>query len=313
MDNKLVQIREHPTEGMGRGMFAVVDIKAGDCILDEKPLVCVPGIGRTETIMMLTILGLLWNYMPDGWEGWLFMFTLLYLASNVVRKLGEFFLAVSGVWRLGTLQRKAYYSLTTGYAVTESVDSDGVPTSGFFRLLSALMVFRANQLPNGKGTKTASEGRGAVYAHASVINHSCAPNAAHHWADERQREAIYAMKSIKKGEEITISYIDVFIPQQARKEALEHYNFVCKCRACELKGDELEASDTRRERCKFLSPDGPSGSRGMMRTTEDVLEESQLMLDAIDKEFGDPTYKGEACWEAHVIAFAASQTDKKWL
>lgn len=43
---------------------------------------------------------------------------------------------------------------------------------------------------------------------------------------------VTARRPIRKGEEITISYIDEEAPLEERREALRDYGFVCRCARC---------------------------------------------------------------------------------
>lgn len=77
------------------------------------------------------------------------------------------------------------------------------------------------------------------------INHSCRPNAQHSWHDRDGRETIHAVRSIKKGDELTLSYSHGG-PSGARRNALKTYfGFDCHCELCSLPKGELKASDER--------------------------------------------------------------------
>ncbi|KAI7741890.1 hypothetical protein M8C21_005436 [Ambrosia artemisiifolia] len=81
----------------------------------------------------------------------------------------------------------------------------------------------------------------AFYPIQSCMNHSCCPNAKAFKREEiiiKQREdkdgqaTILACKPIKKGEEITISYIDEDLDLEERQALLADYGFICKCARC---------------------------------------------------------------------------------
>ncbi|CZT11988.1 uncharacterized protein RAG0_15988 [Rhynchosporium agropyri] len=61
-------------------------------------------------------------------------------------------------------------------------------------------IFKTNALPCGSGSSI-----GGVYPTLCLINHSCMPNAHNNWNSAEEHETIYAIRSIKKGDEITIS------------------------------------------------------------------------------------------------------------
>lgn len=80
-------------------------------------------------------------------------------------------------------------------------------------------------------------GKGAaIFPHAARFNHGCNPNACFTWNEGVGKETIHAMRDIKEGEEITISYCDMMHDTPLRAWELKHYGFVCDCPACS--GDE---------------------------------------------------------------------------
>lgn len=79
-----------------------------------------------------------------------------------------------------------------------------------------------------------------VYLNASMINHSCRPNAVQSfWFSGSDRHhppmlQITMCRNTKKGEEITISYCDASAPRHDRRKGLKkNYNFLCDCALCQ--------------------------------------------------------------------------------
>ncbi|XP_076886162.1 histone-lysine N-methyltransferase ATXR2-like [Bidens hawaiensis] len=74
----------------------------------------------------------------------------------------------------------------------------------------------------------------AFFPLQSCMNHSCCPNAkAFKQEEDRDGQAnIIATKPIKKGEEVTISYIDEDLELEERRALLADYGFICKCTRC---------------------------------------------------------------------------------
>jgi hypothetical protein len=66
----------------------------------------------------------------------------------------------------------------------------------------------------------------------SFINHSCLPNS--NWRKLGSALFIYASKTIKRGEEITVSYFDALVPLSQRQAKCGRWGFECKCRRCIL-------------------------------------------------------------------------------
>jgi hypothetical protein len=88
------------------------------------------------------------------------------------------------------------------------------------------------------------DGRGiGLFPAASLLNHSCEPNACTSFCPPsdvydtpeivRPVIAIRALKNIRKNEEVTISYIDLYQSTNNRqRQLLAHYYFVCQCIRC---------------------------------------------------------------------------------
>lgn len=86
---------------------------------------------------------------------------------------------------------------------------------------------------NSFNLTTAMYDRIGVYLHpyAALINHSCEYNSTVGFDGEEL--FIKAIKPIKKGEQIFISYIDTTTPLQVRRgELKERYHFTCNCPKC---------------------------------------------------------------------------------
>ncbi|KAG7722415.1 hypothetical protein KL949_000531 [Ogataea haglerorum] len=70
----------------------------------------------------------------------------------------------------------------------------------------------------------------------SLINHSCEPNTILVW--NGRRAALKALKKLKPGEELLVSYCPVFLPKNERKQQLQNsFFFDCGCSICTLDYD----------------------------------------------------------------------------
>ena len=91
-----------------------------------------------------------------------------------------------------------------------------------------------------------------VYPGASMINHSCRPNAVqsfYFFPSEYQRQEmetnvpmlqVTTCQKVEAGEEITISYCDNSAPRHMRRrELLEGYKFLCDCSWCEEINEDM--------------------------------------------------------------------------
>lgn len=74
------------------------------------------------------------------------------------------------------------------------------------------------------------EGTG-YYAIQSCANHSCKPNAGICCPSSNEC-CLTAKQKIRKGEEISISYIDEESSFEERQKALQDYGFKCTCKLC---------------------------------------------------------------------------------
>jgi len=90
-----------------------------------------------------------------------------------------------------------------------------------------------------------SEGAG-LYELQSMINHSCEPNAEIKFKNNSSTLTLVALKEIKFGEEIYISYLDgceLSRSRHSRQKVLkENYLFACECERCNRETDQLDVT-----------------------------------------------------------------------
>ncbi|KAK2464448.1 hypothetical protein APHAL10511_003596 [Amanita phalloides] len=86
---------------------------------------------------------------------------------------------------------------------------------------------------------------GATFLKIDRCNHSCSPNAAHKWDVTRFASYLYALRDIRAGEEVCITYTDIMAPRQTRRAKLQKsYGFLCSCQGCSLKDQhEIESHE----------------------------------------------------------------------
>ena len=73
----------------------------------------------------------------------------------------------------------------------------------------------------------------AVYAAASLANHSCYPSARPSFPRANSTLALVATRDLLEKEEVTISYVDESLPLRTRRASLEFgYGFFCTCARC---------------------------------------------------------------------------------
>ncbi len=72
-----------------------------------------------------------------------------------------------------------------------------------------------------------------LFALTNTMNHCCEPNVAIVSSHDSFRLKLVAIRSVRRGEELLISYIDETAPREARQRALQSlYMFNCMCKKC---------------------------------------------------------------------------------
>ncbi|KAI1145902.1 hypothetical protein F4825DRAFT_466976 [Nemania diffusa] len=91
------------------------------------------------------------------------------------------------------------------------------------------------------------------YPDVARLNHDCRPNV--HYRITNATITALAARDIQQGEELAVSYVDVFLPSRERKERIRGWGFECKCALCQGPKNETAASDKRLRRIKQLKSD----------------------------------------------------------
>lgn len=257
--------------------MAARELKPGDCIIDEEALVWCPR-SSVEWAAYAAFVAAAWRFFGSGYlEAWFGWILAVYFGYRFFTVVGQYIWVCWLVFRLDSTDRQKFDNLCNPFPSTA------------FPFVDTLMIWRTNAMPAGNG-------RGAVFASSSMINHSCAPNAYQYWDTHKRRMLVHCMKTIKKGEEVTISYIDVFQKAEERREMLlGQYRFNCACPSCSLAEEPKRASDERRARCAFLHLG--SARRVLSSELDRSMKEVEEFLKLLDEEFGDPSYKGEPLME----------------
>ncbi|KAF2005660.1 SET domain-containing protein [Amniculicola lignicola CBS 123094] len=193
--NAPYEVRQIP--GKGFGCFAVKDLKRGNRILTDDPLLIVP-VGE--------------YYLKDVEEAFqklspaeqALYFTLHSAHGQDPAKWpAKVHPSVSPMERLRILEQ---HHARIG------------------KEPSLISIFQTNAMEHARGA--------AIFPYAARFNHSCNPNACFAWNNAIQKETIHAAADIKAGEEITVSYGDIKYDRDTRRWTLKHYGFECDCPAC---------------------------------------------------------------------------------
>jgi len=228
---ELWEVRVAP--GCGRGLFATRDLDVGEVILHEVPLVrgpCAP-VSPTAWVLLSVLLGYGGHWF-DSESHWALKVLIACLVGRVFTYCLDFAIVIGKVILLEQSRKRQFYTFDSG-----------LPT--YLPGLSEYRIFLRNSVSD--------EGNGCVCAGASMINHSCCPNAVFSWTESCAQHEVRALRKISKGEQIAASYIGLWIPFSQRKRELKRsLGFTCLCAACSHDTGEREASDRRRIRAAQL-------------------------------------------------------------
>ena len=133
-------------------------------------------------------------------------------------------------------------------------------------------IVRSNGYPLGPGSDV-----GAVFAHVSRFNHSCAPNAKHAWNAALGHQTVYAIRPVAAGQEITLSYLQGGTFAERQRELKSLFGFTCACELCSLPAPARAASDARLERARELN-DAMGDYGACLRSPERVLANGRELV-----------------------------------
>jgi hypothetical protein len=106
-------------------------------------------------------------------------------------------------------------------------------------------------------TVGAADNDSGICLRASRFNHSCSPNARHAFNSNTGELQIYALGTIRRGEEIFLAYIGsrcIYGSPRLSRQAilLRRYHFTCACSVCSLPEAKSKMSDARRQKVNEL-------------------------------------------------------------
>jgi hypothetical protein len=136
-------------------------------------------------------------------------------------------------------------SLPVKYTEKELVLKDKLVSRGYSQHQAELMSkvssqFQANAFKTTAADPSPNRWAYALFNTVARINHSCAPNCHAHYCPASGSQVVHALREIRAGEELSISYFDMTMPYAARQARAESWGFACKCPSCV----EHEASPT---------------------------------------------------------------------
>ncbi|MEE6475481.1 hypothetical protein FKM82_010761 [Ascaphus truei] len=90
-----------------------------------------------------------------------------------------------------------------------------------------------------------------LYPSMSLLNHSCDPNCV--IVFEGRHILLRTVKEIPKGEELTISYIDVKVNTHMRQNQLQRqYCFICDCHRCQSRDKDTDMLAGDEQASKYM-------------------------------------------------------------
>jgi hypothetical protein len=94
----------------------------------------------------------------------------------------------------------------------------------------------------------------ALFPEIAMLNHDCRPNAVYAFDQDTMTHYVHAIREIRPGEEITISYIDNETDRATRMGKLERlWGFKCDCAACTANPALVAESDSRLQHVAVLT------------------------------------------------------------
>lgn len=184
-----------------RGLFAAQSLRAGDMILDEKPLLERP----------YDLLDADGNKAQPAFNRYF---------DDIRRMTAE---DKQAFLRIMVTNEHNYENIGDFHDLNTKLEAIMTPT--YPTAIQLATTFRQHGFPFCCTVETHRLYNGDVHR----LNHSCEPNAEAAWNPETKRMAVRAIKNVAKAQEITIAYIDLCQPRAQRFSCI---GFGCRCSEC---------------------------------------------------------------------------------
>lgn len=147
-------------------------------------------------------------------------------------------------------------------------------------------------------------GKGGIFLTTSRFNHSCNPNAHNVWSEENGVMELHAARNIEAGEEVCISYMELYASRQQRQtESINRFNFSCSCVVCNLAGAARTSSDEKRRLLKDFDDALLAGCVSEVHGATGVADVVDRMIRLLDDEFsGSPARKRRVFCDGFMLA-----------
>lgn len=135
---------------------------------------------------------------------------------------------------------------------------------------TAVGIFQTNSYQLGD-----EKDYGGLFVTISRMNHSCRPNATHHWRPDLHMMVVHAARDIVVGEELCTCYGpgDCRVTEGRRSYLRDRYSFECACEMCR-EGNDTGGDDRMAEIGEFIDDIG-------LYTT--AASEPQKLLQGVDR------------------------------
>ncbi|TKA35180.1 hypothetical protein B0A54_13975 [Friedmanniomyces endolithicus] len=231
----------------GRGLFAAEHIRLGELILCEKAFSATFGwksdsnSTKTYDVRRKTF---------DGLPAALWMSTVQKLQQSSPQRIAEV-TSLSGRYPgLGSkLVTADGVHVLDAFQIHDIIAANAfaIPTPAKRQKTEAFGLIET-VVPLGTKASTTPDNC-ALFTHASLINHSCLPNASRVFIGDAI--LLRATKDIPKGDEILQAYVSPTLDVKARQDRMNLiWNFTCSCALC--KAETREPEDLRQRRAAVV-------------------------------------------------------------
>ncbi|ESK88030.1 set domain-containing protein 5 [Moniliophthora roreri MCA 2997] len=263
---KVVKMR-----GKGMGMIAVRDIKQGELVISEKPLLLAPADEIPR------------SFISDLFQNW------------------------------NQSQTNALLSLSWSKLKTnDTINMNPSTQTEEERYFMTEGIIQNNAVALRKG----GEPYLSVFPRMARINHACAGsfNMMFSWREAEEELRVYAIKDVKRGEELTITYIESRRPKEERIKHLEDaYGFTCTCHECSLPVEESKVRDEKMEQFTILYTKFTRWLKGNITGPEAIQVMHEIWNLSMEMDY--PSERGRFAEEAAYIAtiHGDKEAARQWL
>jgi len=258
----------------GRGLAATKDIKPGGLVMVEKAFIRSPPNTDYREAKHT-------NIVPDLDRGRTMWDTASDCVSICIQKMVHNPCIAAPVLGLSSVQNFAAETVG-GQVVDGQTVVNSYAVASIWHLNRFWGVFGLMD-PNAISMHTLHNQAGnyKFLVRGALINHSCVPNATYGLMGDMM--VVHAIKPIKKGEEITISYLQLNVGHpEGRFNLLQSFGFVCDCALCTADAACSSTSLTVRQDLRTRMEQGV-----MLEVTRTVMAADeytwQLVLDVMDR------------------------------